>query len=170
MAKKRSAADIQKEIDSYQALLDDSTTPADEKAAATDEIADLKKELAKAGKGGNPKPATSKVKHKKSAAAKSEKPKVPKELSDCEELIKKNRKPRAEPVHHTRETRFTNALGTITNVLLEGHEEDQAMIERVGKAVATFEMKCKEDFLGLKRPKRSPEIKEKIADAITDAK
>ncbi len=163
---KRTAAIIQKEIEGYEEVIN-SKDPADNfmKESARESIMELKEELANLGK------APAKAKKPAGKAKKTAAPKVDikKDLDECAELVKANRKPRAEPVHHNRETRFTSALSTITNVLLEGHEEDPEMVEKVSKAVTRFEMKCKEDFLGLKRSKPSPKIEEKLETAAEKA-
>ncbi len=175
---------IQSQIDKLQALVDMDSIPQSDRDDAAAKIEELKAKLSSSGPKGSakknsgeaedsssgktPKKAGKKKSSKKAAGKKSPS-KDPdddcaEEIQKLKSKIKANKKPRKEPVQHTRETRVVNALKTLQNVLLEGHEDDTAMVTKIGNFITRIEIRCKEDFIGLKRVKHSPELQDKIDD------
>ncbi len=165
MAKKRTQSDIQEEIDNFQALVDNESVPQDERDFAKGEIEELEKEL----KNFDKKAKTSKKGNAgKKNLAKVKEDEVDKDLNECKELIQANRKPRPEPVHHNKATRFDGAIKTVLNVLLEDNK-DPKTIKEIERTVTTFIVKCKEKFLDLKITKPSEVVVEKLETALETA-
>ncbi len=154
---KRTKTTIEKEIADYKELIA-SNAPQDEKDFAKGEIKTLEEELANFDK----KPAKSAKKVKKKKPAEQE---ADTSLKECKELIKRNSPPKAEPVHHTKATRFDNAMSTITNVLLEG-QTDQAVIKDIEKEITCFTATCKKSYLEVKNIDVPAKIDDKFEKAL----
>lgn len=142
---------IEKEIAELQALLESVKHDEMQKRFLNDKIktfiTQLKPIIKEPVKIKSPKqqPAVKKLNSKETDA------RVDDQLSETRDAINAERKPLKESVADNKRTRFTNAMKAVSNALKEGYENDPAMLTKIDKTLTLFEIKCKEDFIGLKR-------------------
>lgn len=98
---------------------------------------------------------------KKPAKAKVALSDFEKQLAECREVLKKNRKPKKEPVKHTRESRLVNHLKGVFNVILEVQKDSPEKIDSAQKKISKFYGDIREDFLGLERKGLPEKFKKK---------
>lgn len=113
-------AKIREEIADYEALLEEPSVPADEKALAKEQIAELKKKLEAAekkpaAKSDKPKKAEKPAGEKKETRGRKKKEKTEKPTPTCDELIEAWEKRREAAKKNARKAKTRSVMSTISD-------------------------------------------------------